>query len=251
MAKQMISSGETIFDCMNKIQTALKRHDTFQENYNGLINLPIVRQLVERNKSLRQEIHEYKEIISKLTAKLDGIQEKKRNNVVKIKQEPISCKTVVLDLTEEDLAEPIIKSSDSTPNIVYEIIEEPDSDSEDVDETDVVEVKDVEVEEEETEEVEVEEEEVEETVEEEVEEEEEVEVEETEEVEVEEEEEETEEVEVEEEEEVEEEVSEVTIQGKMYYTTNETNGVIYAVTADGDIGEEVGMFKNGKAVMKK
>jgi hypothetical protein len=250
---------------MNKIQSALKCHDTYQENYNGLINLPIVRKLIEKNKNLRQEINEYKEIISKLTAKLDGIQEKTCN--IKIKQEPISNnsnKTIVLDLTEEDNvveSESIAISSDSIPNIVYELIEESESeDVEEEEETEEVVVVEVEKETEEVVVVEVEEEEEEEEEVEEVEEEEEVEeveeTEEVEEVEETEEEEETEEVEeeevveVEETEEVEEEVSEVTIQGKLYYTSNETNGVIYAITADGDIGEEVGIFKNGKAVMK-
>ena len=77
------------------------------------------------------------------------------------------------------------------------------------------------------------------------EEEEEEETEEVEEVEeVEEEEEETEEVEVE------EEYVEVTINGVTYCTNDEQNGTIYAVTDDGDLGEEVGVFKQGKPVFK-
>jgi hypothetical protein len=77
---------------------------------------------------------------------------------------------------------------------------------------------------------------------EEVEEEEEEEVEEVEEEEV---------VEVEEEvEEEEEEVSEVVIKGKKYYTNDEQNGTIYTIGFDGDVGDEIGVFKNGKAVFK-
>ena len=120
-----------------------------------------------------------------------------------------------------------------------------------------VEEEEEEVEVEEEEEVEVEEEEEEEEVEVEVEEEEEVEVEveeEEEEVEVEVEEEEEDEVEVEEEEEEaegEEEVYEVIINNKSYYTTNEVNGPIYAIDADEEIGDEIGEFKNGKAVFFK
>ena len=52
-----------------------------------------------------------------------------------------------------------------------------------------------------------------------------------------------EEVEVEEEE---SEVFEITIGNKTYYTNDETNGTIYAVGEDEDIGDEIGMFVNGK-----
>jgi hypothetical protein len=43
----------------------------------------------------------------------------------------------------------------------------------------------------------------------------------------------------------------VTIKGKAYYTTNQTNGTIYAITSDEDVGDEVGNFVNGKAVFHK
>jgi hypothetical protein len=73
---------------------------------------------------------------------------------------------------------------------------------------------------------------------------------------VEEEEEEEDEDEEEEEEEEEEvdasneevEVIETEINGKPYFTTDETSGVIYECTPDGDIGDEVGKFVGGKAV---
>jgi hypothetical protein len=54
---------------------------------------------------------------------------------------------------------------------------------------------------------------------------------------------------VQEEEEV--EVVEVEIKGKMYFTTNETSGIIYESLADGDIGDEIGMFIKGKPVFNK
>ena len=102
-------------------------------------------------------------------------------------------------------------------------------------------------EEEETEEVEVVVEEEVEVVEEEEEEEVEVEVE-VEEVEVE-----VEEVEVEEEEEEEEEegVYETVILGKKYYITNETNGEIYAILDDEEIGDIVGKYVNGVPTFTK
>jgi len=56
--------------------------------------------------------------------------------------------------------------------------------------------------------------------------------------------------EAEEEEEVAEdeiEVSEVKIKGKTYFTTNAQNGIIYACVND-DVGDEVGVFKNGIAL---
>jgi len=73
----------------------------------------------------------------------------------------------------------------------------------------------------------------------------------------EEEEEEVEEEEVEEEEEAgedaesDEEVFEVTIKGKPYYTTNATNGIIYAIETDESVGDEIGVFENGKAKFNK
>jgi len=55
------------------------------------------------------------------------------------------------------------------------------------------------------------------------------------------------EVECEVEEEEADEVESVMINNKEYYTTNSTNGVIYNVDENGDITDEVGVFKNGVA----
>jgi hypothetical protein len=44
----------------------------------------------------------------------------------------------------------------------------------------------------------------------------------------------------------EEEVEEVTIEGKMYYTTNKVDGLIYGIDEDGEISVEVGRFSKGK-----
>lgn len=46
------------------------------------------------------------------------------------------------------------------------------------------------------------------------------------------------------------EVSEVKIKGKTYFTTDPQNGIIYACVDD-DVGDEVGVFKNGIAVFNK
>ena len=50
-----------------------------------------------------------------------------------------------------------------------------------------------------------------------------------------------------EEEEEESEVYEITIKNKTYYTTSEENGTIYA-DINGEVGDEVGVFKNRKAI---
>lgn len=42
------------------------------------------------------------------------------------------------------------------------------------------------------------------------------------------------------------EVFEIEIKGKTYFTTDEKSGIIYACLPDGDIGDEIGMFVNGK-----
>ena len=46
------------------------------------------------------------------------------------------------------------------------------------------------------------------------------------------------------------EVEEIEIKGKTYFTTNATNGIIYAANGD-EVGDEVGVFKNGVAVFNK
>jgi hypothetical protein len=117
--------------------------------------------------------------------------------------------------------------------------------NEDVEE--VEEVEEVEQEEvEEVEEVEEDEEEVEEVEQEEVEQEEVEEVEE-EEVEEEEVEEEKEEQEQKEDEEV-EEVFEIEIDDVTYFATDEENGILYAVTKDGDVGKKVGILRDGEPI---
>lgn len=148
----------------------------------------------------------------------------------KIKKE-IPCVTPPEKVEEE----PIVSTDKQEPN---KLTLEPVSDTEEaVEETEEEEVV------EETEEEVVEEEVVEET-------EEEVVVEKTEEEEVVEEEvveeEENTETEVVADDDNEEEVFEIEIDGTSYYTTNETSGMIYAKTEDGDIGDEVGYFEDGE-----
>jgi hypothetical protein len=224
---------------------------------------PFVKSLLKKNKNLEKENRKLEKKLLALLLKGD----KKREVIVVddddepvyvppvkkvvIKEEPQVKKVVIKEESQKTL-ETFIEKQNITivipPVVAVEEEEEEEVAADGVEEEEVeVEEEEVEVEEED---VEVEEEEVE-VEEEEVEvEEEEVEVEE-EEVEVE-----VEEVEVEvEEEEVEEEdeesVYEITIKGKTYYVTNEVDSIIYVADDNGDISEEVGVFKNGKPVFKK
>jgi hypothetical protein len=158
----------------------------------------------------------------------------------KIKKE-IPCVTPPEKVEEE----PIVSTDKQEPNkLTLEPVSDIEEAVEEETEEDVVEEEVVE----ETEEEVVEEEVVEETEEEEIVEEEVVEEEVVEEEVVEEEvvEEEKTETEVVADDDNEEEVFEIEIDGTSYYTTNETSGMIYAKTEDGDIGDEVGYFEDGE-----
>jgi hypothetical protein len=276
-------SNTTVFGCMNKIQNALKDHDVYELNYHYLMNSPMMLKLKLTNTKLRNKNREYKMIIKELTSKLDNTTKKRKSyEEVKIKIEPntqlktrnlnISQKEII-DLVSDDEDEVIVLENNTKPNIVYEIIDEdPETDVRgtvvSVDEA----VNEVEASENNTDDEEVVVVKMEEPIKEKIEEiEEEEEVEEEEEsddeskeedipakaVVVEEEEEGSDDeskeedipakaVVVEEEEEGsdDEEVFEITIRDKKYYTTNETDGVIYSITEDNDIGDKVGVFKN-------
>ena len=58
---------------------------------------------------------------------------------------------------------------------------------------------------------------------------------------------------VEEEEEEDEDagVYEIEVKGKRYYTTNEKDGIVYALLEDDEVGDEIGKFVNGKLVLNK
>ena len=146
----------------------------------------------------------------------------------KLTLEPVSDTEEAVEETEEEVVE-------ETEEEVVEETEEEEVVVEETEEEVVVEETEEEVVVEETEEEEVVEEEVveEEVVEEEVVEEEVVEEEKT-------------ETEVVADDDNEEEVFEIEIDGTSYYTTNETSGMIYAKTEDGDIGDEVGYFEDGE-----
>jgi hypothetical protein len=141
--------------------------------------------------------------------------------------------------TEEGAAEPNESEEEETEETTEETTEDAEQE-----ETEDAEVDDAEVDDAEVDDAEVEDAEVEET--------EDAEVEETEDAEVEDAEvEETEATAEEGAEDAEEEieVSEIKIKGVTYFTTSAQNGIIYACVDD-DVGDEVGVFKNGVALFK-
>jgi len=223
-------------------------HTSVEENYNALLELPIVKSLIKKNAKLRKENKSLKNLIYSLPEFRCECKVNPSINHVEIKQEkdveepiPMPCEP----LAETDDVVYVSESEVKKINIVYEI--------EDEEEADAVEEEEEEEEEEGADAVEEEEEdEGADAVEDEEEEEEDDAVEEEEEEEtvdaVEEEEEETTDA-VEEEEE--EELFAITVSGKSYYTSDKVNGKIYAIAADEEVGDEIGEFVSGKAKFYK
>jgi len=207
------------------------------ENYQALLDLPIVRQLIKKNKELRRKVKTLETLLYEFPALFE---ERKRNTLVGINTEtniePTLCDTLTddevvfvpkpssqinqetIDLTDDE------EVLSDRPNVFIKI----EKDSGVQQQTEKVSVEEEEAEEEaEEEEAEAEaesEEEAEETAESE---------------------EETKPTEED------TEVFEITIKGKAYYTNNETSGNIYSILDDEDVGPVVGQFVNGKAKFNK
>ena len=200
------------------INSVMSAEAVYRENYEALSKLPIVKQLLKENKKLRRKV----KTLETLLYEFPALFENRKKNEIKTEAnvEPTLCDTLV-----DDDVEFVPKTE--KPMMIYDLTtEEVRGDAPNVfikiekDEgVSVPALQEVEEEEEEVEEEEVEEEEV-------------------------------------EEEEVEEvakpaeddtEVFEITIKGKAYYTNNETNGNIYKILDDEDVGPVVGKFVDGKA----
>jgi hypothetical protein len=263
---------QTLRKSMNVLSNEYSEHDEYKENYQALYHLPMVRNLRVENKRLKKEVRALNKKLARLLEK----------DVVDLRSEDEpdgAC------LKRKIKQEKNIKVKEEKSNIVYEIIEKEDGDmlrqlecelsaiSLDDDEEVVLEEEEEAVLEEEEEEAVLEEEEAvleeeeEEVVLEEEEEEVGLEEEEEEEAALEEDEEEEEEAVLEEEEEEaaleeaketteletieeESEVFEIVIKGKTYYTNDDKNGTIYACDSNCDVGDEIGQFKNGKAIFQ-
>jgi len=236
--------------------------DTYKANYDVILSLPIVQELLKKNKKLRKENKALKNLVYSLPEFRCECHSndvpRQTLDLVKIKSEPgiepTQCEPLVAN-DDDDVI--FVEPPPANPNIVYVIdddvpviIKKENIENAEVEGGEIVEVEE-EDEAEDEEEVEGEEEEEEEEVEDNGDKAEEVEGEaEAEEEEVEDngDEAEAEEEEVEAEEEG---VFEIQISKKSYYTNNETNGKIYTILADEDVGPEVGVFQNGKPVFHK
>jgi hypothetical protein len=241
--------------------------DSAKVNYEALLGLPIVQELLRKNKKLRKENKALRNLICSLPEfrcdyahpKESHAQSGEFRSPVNIKieseHEPTPCDTLVDD------DEVVLVQKHPSENVVY-VIDDMQITSTDEDES---------IEDNAEEHVEEDPENItgvidgNKAADEEAEEEEEEQEEEDEQEEEEEQEDEEEEEEHEQEQEAvvepkvaetttqntEDEVFEIQISGKAYYTTNEINGAIYAVDENEDVGDEVGKFKEGKPTFYK
>ena len=230
----------------------------YQKNFEAILNLPVVQEILnenkelndqnkilkKRNKMLEEFLYQFPELFTKKKVVREKLRKTKNGNNITIKTEK----------TEPTLCEPLTDNDDvvfiknpKVEKITYDLVEAEEEAAilEEEDEESGADAGEEEAEEE------AEEEEAEEVAEEEAEEVAEEEAEEVAEEEAEEEEAEEEEAEEEEAEEEEEGVFEIQIKKKSYYTNNEMNGIIYAIEANEDVGPEVGIFKDGKAIFHK
>ena len=260
-----MTSAHTIDELITKVSETMRSHltrlqsdyDIYKQTHDAILALPAVQSAIREGYSPHQESKSEKEKQSYFTSTnmyietIDALKSELRN----------------VQLENDALRLQLSSSSESTSNITLVIEEtttlqqEPfEAEEEEVNED--KEEEEADVQEEDAEEADVQEEDAEEAEEADVQEED---AEEAEAVDVQEEyveadaanEEDAEEADVqedededEEEDEEEVEVVEVQIKGKTYFATNEISGVIYECLADGDIGDEVGEFKNGKPVFK-
>jgi len=225
--------------------------DFAQENYDALMGLPIVRELLRKNKKLRKENRSLRNLICSIPEFRCECRSNARtfsvNANVNIKTEtecePTQCETLVDD---DDV---VLVQAPPVDNIVYVIDEDNIEKSVNVigvtNSLSMAHIDDEEVEEDEDvpdEESEYEEEEVEVVTKAKIQE-----------PDLEEEEEEEEEDAVKEAkaEESDSEVFEIQIAGKSYYTTNEINGTIYSIDDNEEVGDVVGTFKDGKPIFNK
>ena len=199
---------------MNELRDELHNYDVYKEFYEFMKCSPMMQDIIKENRDLKiknKMLMKKMKLLVSDPFTTDTYPE--TSKIIKIKIEPIDNENNVIDLTGSDDAEEII---DDKQNIVYVIEEDEEEDEEDDEE--VVEEDEQVVEEDEEE---VEDEQV------------------------------VEEEEEEEDDEEEEEVYEIKIKTKSYYVSNETNSTIYSITDDGDVGDEVGKYIDGKPVFNK
>ena len=199
---------------------------TETENYQYLLGLPIVSDLLRENKKLRKRNKELKRLVRLIGNNMSLLTKREKNARAEVDVSDDEDEVRIIEIKKENV---VVDVTEDEPNIAYEIVE---------DET-----------EEEEEEEEEAEEEAEESPAEEADESGGVRGDESPAEETAEEADESgglEETRGDESPAEEEEVYEVTINGKSYYTTNETSGAIYGLDENGDVSLEVGVYKAGK-----
>ncbi len=211
------------YNIANMLNDVCSQNNEYKELHDNIMGLPFVVKLVEENKMLKKKLEQY---------------ETKRI-CLEVQEKPIAAREPDKFVYTDD-GETILLAKNA-------IVASKDAAAQEESEEDEASAEEEEYEEEEQEEASAEEEEEKASEEEqekasEEEEDEEASAEEEEDEEASAEEEEDEEASAEDEEEVEE----IMIDKKMYYTTNEQNGYIYA-DDDGDVGEVIGKFVNGEA----
>ena len=232
-----MTSAHTIDELITKVSETMRSHltrlqseyDIYKQTHDAILALPAVQSAIREGYSPHQESKSEKEKQSYFTSTnmyietIDALKSELRN----------------VQLENDALRLQLSSSSESTSNITLvieetttlqqepfeaeeeEVNEDKEEEEADVQEEDAEEAEEADVQEEDAEEADAANEEDE------------------------------EEADVQEDEDEEEvEVVEVQIKGKTYFATNEISGVIYECLADGDIGDEVGEFKNGKPVFK-
>jgi hypothetical protein len=209
----------------------------FIQNYDALLHLPIVQNLIKKNKELRRKVKTLETLLYKFPELFEDKQRKSKNSIKTDSHiEPTLCDTLtdnddvvfVPKLKEEDQSSDDEESDvidltgddeevlDVKPNVFIKI--EPETVNAVAPVPVIVKVEEAEEEAEAEAEAEEEEEEA---------------------------------VETEKPSGDDEEVFEITIKGKSYYTNNETNGKIYSILEDEDVGPAIGQFVNGKAQFTK
>ena len=210
------------------IRSSFNYYEKYKNTYRILKSIPLFKKMEKKNKKLKCEIQRLQEENAKLlnticciqsgsslnkSKKLMPIRELVKNKLFqKTNEEPvIQCKQEDSLIIDDEVT---IIENPNVPNITYHVIDDDASfleNKKNIQFSSIVEADEVDAEEEEGDEEEAEEEEA------------------------------------EEEEEEADEVESVMINNKEYYTTNTTNGIIYNVDENGDITNEVGVFKNGVA----
>ena len=244
--------GEVVKNHFSKLITKMNEENkTVQSTIDYLKNMPIVLKLKEELKEAREEIARLRNLLNDTGS-------------IRLETTEVSNDTeTTYDEIEKIVSQEVEKKDKVSYDFLTQYLNNQDDDDEDETTSQISQEAMNEEETEETEEDDAEDENVEETLEagddevveqvEVVTEEEEVtdeDVQETQEAEKTEKIEETQEAEEEDDEETEEEfdeVEEIEINGTTYYTTDQINGELYMCEEDGEIGDEVGYLKNGKA----